>query len=417
MDLLTGDNVPRESLAFGVNGQILHSTSLAFNVNLDRTPVLSSTATPWVTRSMIRVTKNLPTGSVYMANSIATAATESGRGTGSINGLVFADWNANGIQDAGEDALEGIPMRLGAGHSATGHDGHFAFVNVPVGTRSIGLDTGALPIDFDAPLISQIQIDLSRGDVKRVNFGLVPLGSIEGRIVRDANGNGRADQNEESIEGAVVVLDGGARSEQARTGRYRFEAVRAGAHLVKLLIESLPEGAVITGESEVPATLSRGALSADVSFVVSVEKRPEIRRVFPSRGGAAVSTPVAPVRAGAGRGAPAPAAAARPVEPRAPARSATPAPVNAGASARTGQPPQTFAIQIAALNDPIRARSLVGQLRAAGLPAYLVEPPTSDPDAPYRVRLGPYASREEAETVAATLETKRGQKLWVTRER
>ena len=91
--------------------------------------------------------------------------------------------------------------------------------------------------------------------------------------------------NEEPIDGAIVVLDGGLRSEQARKGRYRFDAVRSGAHRVKLLIESLPDGAAITGDADVPATLSRGALSADVTFVVSVEKRPEIRRVFPPRGG------------------------------------------------------------------------------------------------------------------------------------
>lgn len=396
MDLLTRVYVPRESLIVGVNGQMSRSTTLAFNVNLDRTPLFASAGSPWVTRSMVRVTRNLPTGSVYMANTIASAAAESGRGTGTVSGLVFADWNANGVQEAGESALEGIPMRLGTGHSATGHDGQFAFVNVPVGTRSIGLDTGALPIDFDPPAVSQIQVELSRGDAKRVAFGLVPLGSIEGRVIRDVNGNGKADPNEEPIDGAVVILDSGARSEQARKGQYRFEAVRSGTHLVKLLIESLPEGAIIAGDAERPAALSQGALSADVSFLVSVEKRPEIRRVFPSRGGT-TSSSAAPPRSSAGRGASPPAATAA-AEP----------------SRDTGA--ETFAIQIAALNDAVRARSLVRHLKASGLAAYLVEPPATDPAAPYRVRVGPYPSREEAQKVAARLEAQRGERLWVVRE-
>jgi len=385
MDWLTGAYVPRESLIVGVNGQMSRSTTLAFNVNLDRTPVFASAGSPWVTRSMVRVTRNLPTGSVYMANTIASAAAESGRGTGTVSGLVFADWNANGVQDAGESTLEGIPMRLGNGHSSSGRDGQFAFVNVPVGIRSIGLDTGALPIDFDPPAVSQIQVELSRGDAKRVTFGLVPLGSIKGRIIRDVNGNGKADPNEEPIDGAVVVLDSGARSEQARKGQYRFEAVRSGTHLVKLLIESLPEGAVIAGAAEVPAALSQGALSADVSFLVSVEKRPEIRRVFPSRNTGVIRAPAA-------------------------------APAGAPSAAARVQAAQTFAIQIAALNNPIRAKSLVQQLKAAGLPAYLVAPPPSEPDTPYRVRLGPYESREDAQRVAARLEAQRGEKLWVVRE-
>jgi len=75
-----------------------------------------------------------------------------------------------------------------------------------------------------------------------------------------------------------------------------------------------------------------------------------------------------------------------------------------------------FTIQIAALNDPLRAKDAVQQLKANGLPAYLVNPPASDPDAPYRVRVGPYRSREEAQKTAATLEAERKQKLWVTKE-
>jgi len=51
------------------------------------------------------------------------------------------------------------------------------------------------------------------------------------------------------------------------------------------------------------------------------------------------------------------------------------------------------------------------------MPAYLVNPPASDPDAPYRVRVGPYESREEAQKVAASLEEQRKEKRWVTRER
>ena len=125
-------------------------------------------------------------------------------------------------------------------------------------------------------------------------FGLIPLGAIHGRVIRDANGNGKADPNEEPIDGAVVILDGGARSELARKGRYRFDSVRSGAHLVKLLIDSLPEGAQIAGEAEVPAALTREALTAEISFVVSVQKRPEIRKVFPPRGGAGAAATARP---------------------------------------------------------------------------------------------------------------------------
>jgi hypothetical protein len=227
---------------------------------------------------------------------------------------------------------------------------------------------------------------------------LIPLGTIHGRVIRDANKNLRADPDEEPIDGAILILDGGARSEVARKGRYRFDAVRSGTHVLKLLVDSLPAGAQIAGDAEVRAALTREALTSEISFLVSVEKRPEIRRVFPpGRGASAAANP----------------AADRPAATRSTApRSLTPR--------RTTTVPATgasaFAIQIAALNDPLRAREIVNRLKETGMPAYLVTPPSTDPDAPYRVRVGPYGTRGAAEKTAAALEKSRGEKLWVTRE-
>lgn len=413
MDLLTGAYVPRESFVLGVNGQMTRRTTLAFNLNMDRAVPLSNVGSPWMTRSIVRVTHTLPTGSVFLPAATVTSKTEAGRGTGTISGLVFADWNADGVQDPGENTLEGIPLRLAGGHTTSGRDGQFAFMNVPAGIRSVGLDTTALPIDFDPPSVSQVQVELSRGDAKRVTFGLVPLGMIQGRVVRDTNGNRTVDPSDEPIDDAVIVLDGGVRSEQARKGRYRFDAVRGGAHLVRLLIESLPDGAAITGDAEVPATLSRDALSAEISFLVSIEKRPEIRKVFPPRGGgAAISRPAATPGTIAGRGGrTTPPASVRARDTSAPSRRAVNPTTSAPVTSQLGR----FAIQIVALNDPLRAKETVQRLKETGMPAYLVDPPASDPDGPYRVRVGPYASKEEAQNIAASLEAQRHEKLWVTR--
>ena len=73
-------------------------------------------------------------------------------------------------------------------------------------------------------------------------------------------------------------------------------------------------------------------------------------------------------------------------------------------------------VVIAALSDPLRARSLVQDLSAAGYAAYLVNPGAADPDAPYRVRIGGYRSREAASSAATRLGKLRGEKLWVIPE-
>jgi cell division septation protein DedD len=420
MDMATRTFVPRESLGFGLNGQLSREMTIGLNINVDRSVSPNFGGTPWISRSTLRVTRTLPTGSVYLTNTGIVAASTSGRGTGTISGSVFADWNANGLPDPGENALEGIPLRLGGGGSTTGRDGQFSFLNVPVGMREVGLDTGALPIDFDPPAVTHLDIEISRGDTRRVAFGLIPLGSIEGRIIRDANKNGTADPGEEPIDGAIVVLDGGARSELARNGRYRFDAVRSGAHVIKLLVDSLPEGAVIAGDPEVPAVLSRESMAAGVSFLVSVDKRPEIRRVFPPRGSGAAAAARPPARPPVARSSSTGASpsSAQPSSARiAGAMARTSAVASAVTPAVFGRSDGAgaFTIQIAALNDPLRARDMVDALKATGMPAYLVPPPTSDPDAPYRIRVGPYSTRVAAQETAAALEKSRGEKLWVTK--
>ena len=76
-----------------------------------------------------------------------------------------------------------------------------------------------------------------------------------------------------------------------------------------------------------------------------------------------------------------------------------------------------FVLQVAAFDNPARARAdMVGTLQGKGLPQHLVEPPPGSPNAPYRVRIGEYATREEAVKAAASVGKVVGEKPWVTRD-
>jgi hypothetical protein len=410
VDLLTRDFVPREAFDIGIHGRLGRGVSFALNVAADRTPLLFGSGSPWTTRSLLRVTHSFSTGAARAAaTSVSGPALTRARGTATVLGTVFTDWNANGVREPDEEPLENIPVRI-AGVSAvtTRLDGEFSFLNIPAGPQEVALDTSAIPVDFDSPAESSVSVELDRGVTRRVSFGLIPLGSVRGRVIHDANGNGRADPGEPPVDGAVLVLDGGERSEQVRRGVYRFEAIRSGDHVVSLLRESLPEGAVVTGATAVPLALQRGQLTAVIDFTVSIEKRPELRRVFPPRGGAAPnpSPGAANRRPGARPGAAAPSAtAAAPPVPR------------PGASARPAVAPgPIFSVQVAALLDPLRARALARQLGSAGYPSYLLAPPPDDPQGPYRVRIGPYRSRAAAAAGVAKLQRQQAERLWVIPE-
>ena len=414
-DLVTGLLAPREAISVGLNGQIARNTTIGLNVYADRAPAgFTSDAAAWLTRSTLRVVHSIPTGSVRVANTNGVAV-RAGRGTGTVSGSVFADWNANGQPDAGEDVLAGIPVALGGiAAVTTGRDGQFSFLNVPSGLQQVRLDLNALPVDFDAPAGTDVSLEISRGETRRVAFGLLPLGGIRGQVFEDANKNGRLDPGDPLLDNAVLVLDGGQRSELARKGQFRFDAVRAGDHRLELLKESLPEGSAVTGGTERPASITRETPQIEFVFLVTVEKRPEIRKVFPSRGG---NVPAAAAAAATRSGAGAPAS--RPASGAAPSgAAASPAPRRAAAPLPPPAASGAYTIQVAAVTEAANARALLDELKRVGFDAYLIEPAADAPEPPfYRVRVGKYASRSSAQLAVSRLERQLGVKLWVTRTR
>lgn len=70
-------------------------------------------------------------------------------------------------------------------------------------------------------------------------------------------------------------------------------------------------------------------------------------------------------------------------------------------SGAVGEPGNEVYLQVSSSQNPAWARDLASQLRDAGLPASVLEP--RGPDEGYRVVLGPYASRAEAEAAGRKL--------------
>jgi len=112
--------------------------------------------------------------------------------------------------------------------------------------------------------------------------------------------------------------------------------------------------------------------------------------------------------------APAPraAAAARSTQKDAPAAIAA---QEAPSGAAAGQPAGAgYAVQIAALNLRSEADAIAKRLSAKGYDAYVLSPATGTPPI-YRVRIGKFGSRREAEAIATKLEKEEQFKPWVTR--
>jgi len=113
--------------------------------------------------------------------------------------------------------------------------------------------------------------------------------------------------------------------------------------------------------------------------------------------------------------APAPARKAARPEPAQPEparpESARPAASDASSPEPSGS---GFAVQIAALNVRSEADAIAKRLSSKGYAAYVITPLSGTPTV-YRVRVGKFPTRREAETVAAKLQKEEQFKPWVTR--
>jgi cell division septation protein DedD len=152
--------------------------------------------------------------------------------------------------------------------------------------------------------------------------------------------------------------------------------------------EKLSYNDLLTGKSSPPDTLKgRGT-----------EPKPTTESPAPSDGKA--TPPTAAAKPEARPEAPAPAPA-----PKSPAASGGPS------SARPG----TWLVQVIATRDAAMATSVVKKLDAKGYPAFLVNPVAGAPQPFYKVQVGRYDDRSEAEKVSQRLKKEEQFKSWILR--
>lgn len=184
------------------------------------------------------------------------------------------------------------------------------------------------------------------------------------------------------------------------------------------------EAADVAADAAPPATPPSGPTKAEglgyterlQSPEPSAEKlvtRPDPPRTVPPV--VAAATPSAAVPTSTAPSVPAPAPSAAPAESATAKGPAPVAPAEATAKPIPAEPKgDGVAIQVAALRGQSEAEAVVGRLKGKGYAAYLMAPLAGQPSV-FRVRVGKFKTRAEAEAVATRLEREEQFKPWITR--
>jgi cell division septation protein DedD len=105
---------------------------------------------------------------------------------------------------------------------------------------------------------------------------------------------------------------------------------------------------------------------------------------------------------------------ARETKAQTPSKPASPAPVPAAARTQPAQP-GVWAVQVVALTDRAAATAVVQRLNAKGYPAFLVTPQTGAPVQNYKVQVGRFEDRAQAEQIAGRLKKEEQFQPWILR--
>ena len=184
---------------------------------------------------------------------------------GAIGNFVWEDLNENGIQDPGEQGIDGVTVALAdtdgnlLATTVTASNGFYQFTELETGSYIVTVDTASPPLtgylpspvgapgstpetDSDASPRTVVLTDSDPSD-QTIDFGFYafvpPAGRIGNFVWSDANGDGIQGSGEPGIDGVTVRLKDGSNAVIATAvtsggGAYLFSGLAAGSYSVEV---------------------------------------------------------------------------------------------------------------------------------------------------------------------------------------
>jgi hypothetical protein len=211
----------------------------------------------YVAVGQTRRTVSVPSGGSVRSNFILQAR-------GVIQGVVFDDFNGNGVQDSDEAGVGGVVVSQSSGvTTTTSLDGGYRFSNVAPGSYTLGI---AVPAGYVPAGPSTSTVNVAIGGSVQANFA-VQVQGVLGVVFDDLNGNNRQDGGEPGLGGVSIALEGGATVITSLDGKYRFSNVAPGSYILYL---DVPAGYVSVGRTSRTVTVAAGG-SARANFALQAE--------------------------------------------------------------------------------------------------------------------------------------------------
>ncbi|MBU3089077.1 carboxypeptidase regulatory-like domain-containing protein, partial [Clostridium gasigenes] len=267
--------------AIKIHANSLTSTDGLKEITVKLAPVSNNTGDIYVNDFSGRVSD---VDAIVYSNDVAINVVSS-----SIGDYVWNDTNFNKVQDAGEDGLKDVTVKLydESGNlvatKVTDSNGYYNFNELHSGNYTVKVDKSTLPAgmqqtyELDNALDGSVSVSLAMEQVKEdVDFGFVKPATVGDTVWNDANGNGIQELGEAGIPNVKVKLVDGSGTVVTVTtdlnGKYKFENLVPGNYTVVVDESTVPSGMKKTYEidntlnNSVNVGLTAGQVKEDVDF-------------------------------------------------------------------------------------------------------------------------------------------------------
>ena len=183
---------------------------------------------------------------------------------GTVEGTVF---------DQLGEPVRNVAVRMGKYTAVSDKDGRYTFASTPSGSYRVGVAEETVPADYKVETAVR-DVAVARDSEERVDFRLVPLGSILGRVYADKNGNGAYDDGEGVSEVPILANDRATSTD--KLGRFGFYNLDPGSYSIRIGTEYMDKRYVVVGPDRVEAVLQPKGSITNLEFRLDLRKKPII---------------------------------------------------------------------------------------------------------------------------------------------
>ena len=266
---------------------------------------------------------------------------------------------------------------------------------------AVGMQPGAAPVDAPPATVSEA---VPLGADAAANPGMQPAATAAGKFAVNFGAYAstadadvviaRLRQSSLPAFREATTINGRA-AHRVRVGPYADRAEAEAARLKATQVRSDVKAQVVVLDAPAAATASVAQPAAATAAVTTQPLPPE-----PAKPAAVVAKPSTPVPTTTK---PAVAEAPRPAAPK----PAAPAPATVAVASKPAAASVGFAVQLGAFSNAAEANAMRDKLRAGGFSAF-VEQVKTDKGVLNRVRVGPVASRADADSLKSQVKAKAG---------